>query len=246
MEKTFADGMISGELLIPFANMPGSTNNNPNGTVGAAPSEVELLDIAFGLKALLLQTENASLSAGFRVEAPTRDDTEFPNATGPYIVEQEVWKVTPYLALLLTPSDDIFFQAFAAYRMPTTDLVEVPGDGSGPFALREPNYLQLDAQLGKWLYRNAGGSGLTGLQAKLELHYTGTFEPYNPENTFNFGASTYGGETDTLNLTTGLTALLNDKTTIRGTHRTDRSPVRLRICLAGQSLLWQLMSVQSS
>ncbi len=209
LEKTLFDGNMSVELLIPFSYGPESTIPL---AVGLQGSDVELQNIAFGLKMLLLANDSKAITAGVRVEAPTKQDALFNNGGIDIItVPQEVWAVTPYLATLINLNDDLFFQAFASYRLQTDDFTTFTTSG-GVITSREPNYFDLDAQLGYWLYRNTGGSGLTGLQAKTEIHYTGTFEEYGDN-----GASALPsrrGETDQLNLTTGLTAIMNDRTTI--------------------------------
>ena len=99
--------------------------------------------------------------------------------------------------------------------MKTSNDAEEQG---GSFASREPAYLNLDAQLGYWLYRGDSPEGLTGLQGKLELHYTGTNSPYEPAggvaaapgSLFSSGL----GEVDYWNATVGLTALFNDRATL--------------------------------
>ena len=129
--------------------------------------------LPFGLKALLLANDSKAISAGVRIEAPTKEDIHLSDFSA--TIPNEVWAVTPYLATLINLNDDLFFQAFASYRLQTDDFAS-----SGVVIIfREPNYFDLDAQLGYWLYRNTGGSGLTGLQAKTEIHYTGTFEVYD-------------------------------------------------------------------
>lgn len=203
LEKTLFDGNVSVELLLPFSYGPESANSS---AVGIQGSDVELQNIAFGLKALLLANDSKAITAGVRIEAPSKEDRlELNFITLP----EEVWTVTPYLATLINLNDDLFFQAFASYRLQTDDF---RSDGV-IVTSREPNYFDLDAQLGYWLYRNTGGSGLTGLQAKTEIHYTGTFEPYDVTGNFP-NVPEVRGETDQLNLTTGLTAIVNDRTTI--------------------------------
>ena len=175
-------------------------------------SDVELQNIAFGLKALLLGNDSKAVTAGVRIEAPTKEDSNYP--LGNLTLPQEVWAVTPYLATLINLNDDLFFQAFASYRLQTDDFAASSGDLIDGTLFREPNYFDLDAQLGYWLYRNTGGSGLTGLQAKTEIHYTGTFEVYDDSLVVAPAFPMTRGETDQLNLTTGLTAIVNDRTTI--------------------------------
>ncbi|HUG17395.1 MAG TPA: hypothetical protein VMM56_00360 [Planctomycetaceae bacterium] len=208
LEKTFGGGNLSAELIVPFSYSP-----SPQFVWGAgiAPaSQMELQDVAFGLKALLYQNDASAVSTGVRLEVPTAADIHAVNIAG--VLHNDVWAITPYLALLHNLTDDTFLQAFAAYRMRTTD--QWVTSAGAPFQVgREPNYLNLDAQLGHWLYRNHGSSGLTGLMASVELHYTGTFEPVSPQGIT--GASVYlEGEQDILNLTTGITALFNDNATL--------------------------------
>ena len=203
LEKTLFNGNVSVELLVPFSYGPESFNPR---LVGVQGSDVELQNIAFGLKTLLLANDSKAISAGVRVEAPTKED--IMTASG-FTVPNEVWAVTPYLATLINLNDDLFFQAFASYRLQTDDYTTSSPD----LPFREPNNFDLDAQLGYWLYRNSGASGLNGLQAKTEIHYTGTFEPY--QFSTNFADTPENrGETNQLNLTTGLTAIMNDRTTI--------------------------------
>jgi len=199
LEKTLFDGDVSIELLLPFAYLPPSDYSR---AVGVQSSQIELQNIAFGLKGVLWRNDRSIISVGTRIEAPTREDVV--NLSIGYTTPRDVWAVTPYLAVLHNFNDDLFFQTFASYRLQTDDFTHINR------ATREPNYLDLDAQVGYWLYRNQGGQGLTGMQAKFELHYTGTFEPYSPSQSVNG----LRGETDQLNLTTGFTALLNNRTTV--------------------------------
>jgi hypothetical protein len=209
LEKTLFNGNVSAELLVPFSYGPESRIPF---AVGLQGSDVELQNIAFGLKALLLGNDSKAVTAGVRIEAPTKEDGNYP--LGNLTLPQEVWAVTPYLATLINLNDDLFFQAFASYRLQTDDFAASSGDLIDGTLFREPNYFDLDAQLGYWLYRNTGGSGLTGLQAKTEIHYTGTFEVYDDSLVVAPAFPMTRGETDQLNLTTGLTAIVNDRTTI--------------------------------
>jgi len=216
LEKTFADGNISAEVIIPFSYQPDTTYNGaPDaGYPRVASEEIELQNIAFGLKALLAETETAAYSVGVRLEAPTADPIRNVPGTFDITIDNEAWAVTPYAAVLLTPTDNLFLQGFASYRMQTTgNQLTSTAIIFANEKVREPAYLNLDAQLGYWLYRNHGGSGITGLQSSLELHYTASDEPYQT-TLANAVFNAPGGGVDMLNLTAGLTALLNDKTTV--------------------------------
>ena len=207
IEKTFADGLVSAEVIVPFSYSPSPQFNF--GTGVAPASQLEFQNVAFGLKAALLTDDTTTVSAGVRIEAPTAADFQDPAAGGEF--HRDAWKVTPYLAMLHYLSDDTFVQAFTAYRFVTTEewvtFAAIP-----LFSVREAPIFNMDVQLGHWLYRDNGGSGLTGLQAKVELHYNATFQPVAPGIN---GIAAFGtGENDALNLTTGLTALFGNSDSI--------------------------------
>lgn len=210
MEKTFHDGLISADLILPFMNSPVEDAVFWPGQT-TPQQDMQLQDLAFGLKGILLSSGKSTLTSGFRVEAPTGQRFSAFGDEGTEIVDNDVWAVTPYLAYLNELNHDTFFQSFIAYRMQTG------GNGDRrPFAtteeVREPAYLNLDAQLGRWLFRNNGGRGITGMQALIELHYTTTDapEPRGGANLTTFN----GGSRDYLNLTTGLTTLINNNLTV--------------------------------
>ena len=215
IEKTLMDGALSVDFILPFSHSS-DPQGIGGGPFGGVPNQTELQNIAFGLKALLVQNNDYALSAGIRFEAPTADDIQSGASGLPNQISNESWKVTPYLAALYYLSDDTYFQAFGAYCFETSEnsinLNAVPSIGH----YRDPGFLNLDVQLGHWLYRNEGGRGLTGLQAKIELHYTGVFQPRQIGTTAGVPTPLLvfnnDGEHDILNLTTGITALLNDDT----------------------------------
>jgi hypothetical protein len=208
IEKTLYGGNLSFEFIVPFSYSP--SPQYIYGSNFAPASQLELQNIAFGLKALLLQTDTSAVSTGVRFEAPTAADIHAVNIAGE--LHNHSWGITPYLAVLHYFTENTFFQGFGAYRLQTTDnWITI---GGAPFQpLREPSFLNLDFQLGHWLYRNHGSGGLTGMILSTELHYTGIYDSVQPQGAT--GATVYlEGNHDLLNITTGLTALFNDNATL--------------------------------
>lgn len=105
-EKTLLNDNLSAELLIPFSYLPQSTY--PLDLAGPQSSQVELQNIAFGLKAMLWRNESTAVSVGVRVEAPTKEDLVRTGAA--VTVPRDVWAVTPYLATLIDINEDLFFR----------------------------------------------------------------------------------------------------------------------------------------
>ena len=206
-EKTLFCDRLSVDLMIPFYF---TSRYDPGDDLLLVGPETDYAfgDIAFGMKYLLHRSESAALSAGLRVEAPTNDEItqtgqlNFFYAT----VNDDVWHFTPYAALLMTPSDRFFVQSFLSYRLNSGSL---ESEEFGP--IRQQTYLMADASAGYWIYRNPGNRGLTGIVPTVELHYTGAFDEESPDNTVT---NTIYGKTDVLNLTAGLTALINDRTSM--------------------------------
>lgn len=194
---------LSAELIVPFSYASSSTYGISELSTGRIQNEVEMEKLAFGLKALLYGREDLALSTGLRVEAPTSEPLELTPADGEW--EKDAWAFTPYLAVLLKPKPNVFIQSFLAYRMAADD--ELAGT---VIATREPNYFQADAQFGFWLMRNPHRRGLTGLQWKSEVNYTATFEEYSPTTLH----AAEVGEVDMLNVSNGLTAIINNQWTV--------------------------------
>ena len=119
-EKTLLDGCLSADVMVPFYTTsdynPGDLSIITNGP----GTSTAFGDLAFGLKGLLHQTERAAMSAGLRVESPTNDEVVQPGNSVFYeSLSDDVWNFTPYVAVLATPSDRLFFQSFISYRLNT-------------------------------------------------------------------------------------------------------------------------------
>ncbi|MCA9269049.1 MAG: hypothetical protein KDA41_11290, partial [Planctomycetales bacterium] len=164
----------------------------------------EMGNIAFGLKSLLYSTECSALSAGLLVEAPTSGDFFLIAPTFP--VTQDAWCFTPYLAALSRPTENLFVQGFASYRMPAAGEQLI-----GIANMREPHILMLDASAGYWLVDNCCDRVVTALAPTIELHYTTPMDIVEPGGLT--GSQLYGRRDD-LELTAGMTAVVHDRATV--------------------------------
>jgi hypothetical protein len=211
-EKTLFNGKLSVDFMVPFYQS--SLINFSSAELGGNPpgTEASFGDLAFGGKYLVWDNERSALSAGLRVEAPTNEEFRFTADIpfGDYALSDDVWNFTPYLAMLLTPSERVFVQSFVSYRMGSQSLVESFTTNNFRQTIRDQDYFMADLSAGYWLYRDSCGRGLTGLVPTVELHYTATFEDQKATASQTF-PNIYYSNTDVLNLTAGLTALFGDR-----------------------------------
>lgn len=199
-EKTILNENASLEVLIPFNHTTEYTRST-SGYLGNSMN-TELGQVALGIKALLIGTENFKLSTGLRVELPTEDDREVIRA---FVTDNDIWAFTPYMALEFAPqAENWYFQMFGSARL-LTDSFASPNNYA-----KIPDYYMLDTSLGYWLYRNHTGKGVTGIVPSMELHYTSSIDSWQPGTSY----SALFGQTDFLNMTAALTTIINDKDTI--------------------------------
>jgi len=209
-EKTFFDGAASIEVRAPFAS-----TINPVAENGVLEgSQVEFGNLHLTFKALLFSNEWAAVSTGVGVSLPTADDTALRVADNDVIrVDNETTLLTPFAALLLTPNDRLFAQAWFQYGFDTKSNPVLAGFGGLQEIgrLTDPELMQWDFQLGYWVVNGEDSMGsLTGLAPFVELHYNKT--------TTNFDAVTAGPLTvvdslndyNELNISAGATARFGD------------------------------------
>ena len=200
IEKTHFEGRLSTEFILPWQHTTSSfaeTTTNPD-------EETEMGNLAFGFKYLLHRSENSALSAGMMFEAPTSANIETNFMGTPFTRRaQDAWHITPYLGMFHEHGEALYYHGFLSYRMPTT------ADGWSFTAgdIRQPNIFMADASVGYWLIKNPHNRFLTGLTTTTELHYSTTTEPHQQ-------VSRFYGQTDHLDLTVGLTAILRNESTI--------------------------------
>lgn len=203
-EKAMADETFSLHLVLPLYDTVSYTQTTIVGGTLPLDKGTEFGNLAFGFKKLLRHTETGAVTAGLLTEAPTARGLSLYGQT----VANDQWFFTPYLAVQRTPSDRVWAQAFAGYRMRTGDnaYTGIPG---APHVIHQDR-LMLDGALGYWMYRNDDSRVVTGLSPTVELHYT-TFTEDGAPTHF---ATEWFNRSDMLNLTLGATAELSNGGTL--------------------------------
>jgi hypothetical protein len=216
-EKTFCDKLASIEVRVPFAS-----TLNPDLVEGRGNSrDGEIGDIHFTLKGLLYSTPVLNVAAGVGVSIPTGPDTRLSLQDGTFLgrIRNDSVIVTPYVAYLLTPDDRWFFQnwfqiGFDANHDPV-ELNPALATISNAGRLKDQTILQIDAQLGYWLYKSDDSSRwLTALAPFVELHYNTSLDNADSVQATSFSLTSVNNRFDELNISTGVVAQIGDNCTL--------------------------------
>ena len=197
-------------MRMPFA----STLDNVAGAGGVSARGVEWGNLFTAFKGLFLSGEELNASAGFAVAFPTGADGVLMAFDGREFVrvQNRSILVQPFVAVLYTPGERFFAQAWLQGSFDTTgNPVLTDFDGTG---LRETGKLYdqarvaMDMQVGYWIYRRPYGEGLRGLAPFFELHYNTTVTGSEtvaapPRTTIGIADKHF----DEVNATVGLSAL---------------------------------------
>ena len=212
-EKTFFNQMTSIEFRFPFASTLNSTFDQ-----AAASGNTEFGNIHATLKALVYSNPAISIATGLGISLPTADDVNVRLANGQNLVQikNESVLLTPYVAALWTPNSRVFAQTWMQYTVDTNGnpvLLNTAGTGlTSVGQLTSQTLLQLDGQIGYWLIRRAGATGLqlSGVAPFIELHYNTTLT--NADSVVSNGVliGDLAGRVDELNLSAGLTMLFGN------------------------------------
>jgi hypothetical protein len=216
-EKTFFDGRTSVEMRLPFASTMDSTST----AAGAATRAIELGNLHMTLKGLFYTSEALNMSTGLGIAMPTAADTvvQLTDGTDLVRIRNQSLILTPYLAVLYTPTERLFTQAWA----------QIDFDATGSSVLANPNLtglvgagriydqklLQLDWQIGYQLFQNSGAySYVTSLSPFLELHYN---SPLNNANTVQIESLTVNSSSNRyneLNIATGINTVFRNRVNV--------------------------------
>jgi hypothetical protein len=214
-EKTFADGIWSLEIRMPFQGdfeFQGATVNGAGGSVG---------NLALIFKHLLYIDQELSVVAGLGIETPTGSSFTVTD-TAPFPANQLVFQndalyLLPYIGALWGGDRPYFINAFLQLDFATGGNRIDTGDVGGPLTtlgrFNQQNLLFLDLGSGYWLYQNDASEGLNSLAAILELHYTSSLQDTDTVTgdaggrVVNF--TNNANRFDILNLTAGLQAQFN-------------------------------------
>jgi hypothetical protein len=216
-EKTFFDQLASVEVRIPFASTldPDIVMGNGNSRDG------EFGDVNITLKGLLFSSQTLNVAAGLGISVPTGPDTRvfLPDGTLVGRVKNESVLLTPYIAYLVTPDDRWFFQnwfqvGFDANGNPV-ELNPMLTGLQNVGRLNDQTVLQIDAQLGYWIYRSSDNNRwLTALAPFIELHYNTALENADTIQSTAFSVTSNRNRFDELNMSTGFVAQIGDNCTL--------------------------------
>jgi hypothetical protein len=213
-EKTFFDQGASFELRLPFA----STLDNDIYTNGVGNTRsTEVGDLALSLKALVYRSEVLNVCTGLAIALPTADDVHvYAGNTQVLYIRNEDVILTPYVAFVLTPDDNLFFQNWYEVGVNTkgNEVAFNNGiTGLQPLGrLKDQNLLQIDAQLGYWLIRNSSSNGmLRGLAPFVELHWNDAIDNAGRVSSGLFSISGTSNNFNELNMTVGVLAQIGDR-----------------------------------
>lgn len=171
IEKRFADDLWSLEVQMPFTGSlavadPGGLAASQSGNFG---------NLSAILKRLVYYDEQTSVAVGLGVETPTGSDFTTRTSVVSYRVSNDALHLHPYLGVLRSPNDDVFFHAFVQLDVATHGNRVTFDDtlAAGNFAGRynDQTLLYVDVSGGYWLWRDPC-CGARGLAAIAEFHYT--------------------------------------------------------------------------
>jgi hypothetical protein len=208
-------GTLPGQDL--YGNQNLQVVPTPENTLGRETTEWGDMTLIF--KSLLYQSPRLAFSGGLSINIPTAPDTRvhvrdfLSNAFGPtelttasivrdreFDITNDNWNLSPFFAVLTTPTYRWFAQGFMQFDFPLTnnkiiytDRMSQPGlpitslpAMVQPLALQAPFtasrgigeqiLMHVDAGVGYWLVRNPSAQWVTGIAPSLELHYTTTLE----------------------------------------------------------------------
>jgi hypothetical protein len=214
-EWTFFDQRASLEVRVPFASTL-SSDILADGVTNS--SRVELGDVHLTLKGLAYRSETLAVAAGLGIDVPTADNVKLLQSDGTPLLQirNDAVILTPYFAYLWTPNDRVFFQNWYQVALDSNgNLVDANLNMNGLQTvgrITQQGILEIDAQLGYWLYQASSASSLVNRVAPfIELHYNSSV---GNADTVQAGGLTVGLEHshfDELNMGAGFLAQVNNR-----------------------------------
>lgn len=168
-EKTFFGGWSSLEVRMPFADRYGyeatdmSIIGGPVGNLGVT------------LKQLLYASNCMALALGLGIETPTGSNVRGRLGTLSYTLHNDALHLSPWVGMLLLPSDRMFFETFLQWDV-AANSNRLVVDGTQVGKLDDQNLMYVDLLLGYWIYRNPAARWINGVAPIFEFHYTTTLQ----------------------------------------------------------------------
>jgi hypothetical protein len=227
LEKTFADGLWSLNVGMPF------TNSLDINTTAFTVDSDSIGNLSLFLKRLAYSDDTSAISAGLGISLPTGSDlaiqthqfnpiraqTDFQNI----LVQNQAVHLVPYVGYLSMPSDDWFYQAFLSFDFAANgNRVDLGPATVG--RLNQQNLMHVDLSLGRWLVQVPDAYYLRGVAAVAELHFTSTIQstdrvifPTQPDTgpLINAQLTNLANQTDMLNVTGGFQMQIGEMSNLR-------------------------------
>lgn len=213
IEKTFLNGRVSVEALLPFAStFPADFVAN-----GSNGSHTELGNLTLYVKFLLYRGECVNIAAGSGFYIPTADDSTVRQTDGTVLtrIDNEAVIISPYIAAVFTPNERLFGQAWLSVIVdPTQNPVSV-NTGSGLVSagrIQDRTLLQVEGQLGYWLMKcDDPDVRLRGLAPFVEIHWEQALDNAEVARLGGFAIGDTGNQRTQVNLTTAVAAQLGNR-----------------------------------
>jgi len=213
LEKTCADGLGSVELRMPFMGAYGYSAPGFNFT------EPAVGNLTVTLKRSIYQSYSRAGAVGLCVTLPTGGGTTGQLGNDAFTIRNDALYLVPWIGFLSAPTDRIFYQGFLQVDIAAMGN-SVYFDRAYQGKLFQQSLVEVDLNVGYWLYQNPYAYYLTGLAGILEIHYGGTLDnaqlmqlPMSPPNFMQLGNAL--NRMDIWNLTAGLHAAVGELTTVR-------------------------------
>ena len=210
LEKTFCCKNWSVELRMPFNDKYRFQDNSGFNVEGGSVGNLAVI-----LKRLVHLSEHSATAIGVGLDLPTGSDVD---GTGfsKFTFRNEAVHFTPFVGTLWHPTDSFFMNAFVQFDFAANGN-EIRTDDAR-IVLNEQNLFQIDASVGRWIYRCPGSSTLTGIAGILELHYTTTIQDADNRGSFSGEFESIeqpGNRLDLLQLTSAIHVGLGRCTSLR-------------------------------
>jgi hypothetical protein len=232
-EHTFFNESSSVEVAIPFASTLDANQFAeamvPSGTpfgAGRGATDTRFGDLNITLKTILFEGDDCLIAGGLGMTFPTSGDSRVFDQFGEKIIflENESVHLLPYLAALHSYESGFYLQGFVQVDVDAGQM-SVSGDPNDSIppgsnlqhlgVLQDQTLLFVDFGVGYWL--TDPNLGAPAMAATAELHYATTLQDADiVSSAFDeFELTSAINRFDILNLTLGVSILVNDSYTVR-------------------------------
>jgi hypothetical protein len=212
VEKTFFNGRVSLEALLPFASTF-DADFIANGNNG---NHAELGNLTLYIKFLLYRSACLNLAMGSGFYIPTAADSTVSQNNGTVLarIENQAVIISPYAAAVYTPNDRLFAQTWLSFSLDPTQNEVFVNPGAGLVSagrIQDRTLMQLEGQIGYWLMKSDDPCArLRGLAPFVEIHWEQALDNAEVARLGGFAIGDTGNLRSQVNFTAGLTAQVRD------------------------------------